>query len=218
MIQTTLLPVFISASVLLALSPGPDNIFVMTESARRGWRSGFVLTLGLCTGLIFHTLSVAFGLAALIRGSVLIFTLLKAAGALYLLFLAYRSLTPEDGTEGAAGAEGADGAGGAAAASPASRLYRRGIVMNITNPKVSLFFLAFLPQFADPNNGALMPQFLMLGLLFIAASLIVFTLLCIIAANAGRRLRQSARAQWLTGRFMALLYVGLALRLALGER
>ncbi len=215
MIQTTLLPVFISASVLLALSPGPDNIFVMTESARRGWRSGFVLTLGLCTGLIFHTLSVAFGLAALIRGSDLIFTLLKAAGALYLLFLAYRSITPKDGTDGA---DGADGAVGVAPASPASGLYRRGIVMNITNPKVSLFFLAFLPQFADPDNGALMPQFLMLGLLFIAASLIVFTLLCIIAANAGRRLRQSAGAQRLAGRFMALLYVGLALRLALGER
>ncbi|ABB23776.1 LysE family translocator [Pelodictyon luteolum] len=209
MIHTTLLPVFISASVLLALSPGPDNLFVVTQSARRGWRSGFILTLGLCTGLVFHTLSVAFGLAALIRGSLPVFTLLKAAGALYLLFLAYRALTSKCGP---------DDAGGASPAIPPVRLYRRGIVMNITNPKVSLFFLAFLPQFADPESGPLVPQFLLLGLIFIAATLPVFTLLSLIAGHAGGRLRRSERAQRITGRLSALLYIGLALRLALGER
>ncbi|TCD47144.1 LysE family translocator [Chlorobium sp. N1] len=209
MIDIQQLWVFCSASVLLSLSPGPDNLFVMAESARHGWRSGVLVTFGLCTGLLFHTLGVALGLAALVRGSLLLFTLLKWAGVLYLLFLAYSALraTGEDGS-----------AHDAAAAAPPFRLYRRGIVMNLSNPKVSLFFLAFLPQFADPNKGPLVPQLLLLGFLFMAAALLVFILISLIAGHAGSGLRRSGPARRILPRLSALVFLGLAVRLFFAER
>lgn len=208
MIPIDSLLVFFSASLLLALSPGPDNIFVLTQSALRGAFSGFIITLGLCTGLLVHTSAVAFGVAAIFKTSALAFSVLKYIGAGYLLYMAWKAFR----------ASPAEITAGNSSERSLSVLYRRGIIMNITNPKVSIFFLAFLPQFADPARGAMILQILLLGLLFILAALIVFGVVCILAGTIGDRLRRSPRTQNIINRLAGLVLVGLALKLATSER
>ena len=173
---------FFASSVLLALAPGPDNLFVMVQAAQRGKIAGLAVTLGLCTGLLVHTTAVAFGLAAVFAASALAFNLLKYLGAAYLLYLAWGAFTAGD----------AGGGEARAVDLPFARLYRRGIIMNITNPKVSIFFLAFLPQFADPKYGLLAPQMVLLGGLFILATILIFGGISVLAGACGARFRESA--------------------------
>ncbi len=200
--------VFFMASTLLALSPGPDNLFVLTQAAQRGRMAGIAVTGGLCTGLMVHTAAVALGVAAVFQASALAFSLLKFIGAAYLIYLAWQSFRT-----------GTDSVGGPAATQlNFPRLYRRGIIMNITNPKVSLFFLAFLPQFTDPGRGPLLPQILLLGLLFILSTILIFGGISILAGGIGARFRKSARAQIILNRLAGLVFVGLALKLALARR
>lgn len=205
---TDTLLVFFMASTLLALTPGPDNLFVLAQAAQRGKMAGIAVTGGLCTGLLVHTAAVAVGVAAIFQASSLAFSLLKCIGVAYLLYLAYQSFRA-----------GAETGGGSQAGSPGfSRLYGRGIVMNVTNPKVSLFFLAFLPQFTDPACGPLLPQILLLGLLFILSTILIFGGISILAGTIGARFRKSARAQIILNRLAATVFVALAVKLALARR
>lgn len=227
---------FFGVSVMLGLTPGPDNLFVLMQSATHGKRAGFVVLLGLCTGLLVHTAAVALGLAAVFATSALAFTVCKLVGAAYLAYLAWQAWRAPVGgspTEGAQ-AEGSqhegsqhEGSQGMAAQresapgiqGPALRsLYVRGIVMNLTNPKVILFFLAFLPQFVDAQRGAVAGQLLVLGLVFIAATLLAFGAIAWFAGSVGARLRQSVAAQQMLNRVAALVFAGLAVRLALQSR
>lgn len=208
MIEFKTILMFFTTSILLALAPGPDNLFVMTQAAQQGRRAGLLVTLGLCTGLLAHTAAVTFGLAALFTASAAAFTILKFTGAGYLLYLAALSFRSGTVTGPAAAA---DRLGSAA-------LYRRGIIMNITNPKVSIFFLAFLPQFVDPSKGALSLQFLLLGGVFIVATIIVFGAISILAGVFGERFRESAFVQKVLNRAAAGIFAGLALKLALAQR
>lgn len=199
---------FVAATVALALSPGPDNIFVLTQSALYGRSAGLTVTLGLCTGLIGHTAAVALGVAAIFATSSVAFNALKICGAAYLLYLAW----------GAFRAGAADIGSGPQSSLQGRQLYFRGVIMNITNPKVAVFFLAFLPQFADPDRGSLPGQMLMLGALFMAATLLVFGAIAIFAGYLGEWLRRSSSAQIGLNRFAGLVFVALALRLATAER
>lgn len=153
MIPVETLLTFFLASMLLALTPGPDNIFVLTQSSLYGKRSGLVVMLGLCTGLVVHSFAVALGVAVIFEQSALAFSALKLAGAGYLLYLAWQAFR--------ASATKIQGKGNGEIR--LLKLYGRGIIMNITNPKVSIFFLAFLPQFADPSKGPVWLQILILG-------------------------------------------------------
>ncbi|MFA6823165.1 MAG: LysE family translocator [Geobacter sp.] len=205
---TETLLAFFLASLVLAVAPGPDNLFVLTQAALRGRSAGLAVTLGLCTGLLVHTTAVALGLAALFAASALAFTLLKLCGAGYLLWLAWQAwrasstsirTAPEDQLSG-------------------WQLYRRGILMNITNPKVSVFFLAFLPQFADPARGPLTQQLLLLGAIFMVATILVFGGIALLAGMLGACLTRSPGLQRIMNRLTATVFVGLALKLALSER
>ena len=207
MIDPKILLIFFTTSVLLALSPGPDNLFVMTQAAQQGRKAGLFVTLGLCTGLLFHTTAVTFGLAALFKASAAAFTVLKCTGAGYLLYLAWGAFRAGTAT-GPMTAEHLDSA----------VLYRRGIIMNITNPKVSIFFLAFLPQFADPANGPLSLQLVLLGCIFILATIIVFGAISLLAGIFGEHFRKSAHVQKVLNRAAAWIFAGLALKLALAQR
>ncbi|HIJ96334.1 MAG TPA: LysE family translocator [Desulfuromonadales bacterium] len=208
MIEPTTLLMFFSTSILLALSPGPDNLFVMTQAAQQGRTAGLLVTAGLCTGLLAHTAAVTFGLAALFAASAAAFTLLKLTGAAYLLYLAVQAFRAGTDT-------------GPLSSVDHLRpvvLYRRGIIMNITNPKVSIFFLAFLPQFADPSKGHLSLQLMQLGGVFIIATLIIFGAISILAGVFGERFRQSSSAQKILNRAAAAIFTGLALKLVLAQR
>jgi threonine/homoserine/homoserine lactone efflux protein len=208
MIPVETLSIFFAASLLLAIAPGPDNIFVLTQSAMYGRTSGFFITLGLCTGLIVHTTAVAFGIAVIFQTSALAFTVLKIAGACYLLYLAWQAFRVKTIKAGS-GENNRLGFG---------KLYRRGIIMNVTNPKVSVFFLAFLPQFADPARGSLTFQLILLGAIFIIATMLIFGAVAILAGSIGQWIGRSEKAQLIMNRLTAAIFVALALKLALTER
>ncbi|MDO5673491.1 MAG: LysE family translocator [bacterium] len=210
---------FFIASIVLALAPGPDNIFVLTQSALYGWKQGLSVTIGLCTGLLVHTALVAGGVAALILASPLLFTALKTIGALYLLYLAWGAMRAGTTAQTVSAAANAP-PGLDSSHSPSLRLiqlYRRGIIMNITNPKVSIFFLAFLPQFTRPGHGPLIGQILWLGLLFILATILIFGGIAILAGNLGTKLQQSQRMQRRLNWAAAAIFAGLALHLLLSQ-
>jgi threonine/homoserine/homoserine lactone efflux protein len=198
---------FFLASVALALAPGPDNIFVLTQSALCGRKAGLLITLGLCTGLVVHTVAVAVGVAAVFATSAVAFNVLKSLGAAYLLYLAWKALSAN-----------VKKIERQAVDKPGSRqLYLRGIVMNVTNPKVAIFFLAFLPQFADPSLGAVAPQVFLLGIIFMVAALGVFGAIAYFSGLLGDWIQKSTSAQLLMNRVAGVVFAGLALKLLLAE-
>lgn len=210
---------FFGVAIVLALTPGPDNIFVLTQSAISGRLSGMLVVLGLCTGLIGHTVAVAVGIAALFRASPMAFTVLKLCGVAYLLYLAWLSLRPSrDKPDNPS--DSFDDTQPAPTLVPTRRygaLYRRGIIMNLTNPKVSLFFLAFLPQFTSPARGSVALQTLTLGALFMLATLLVFGAIAYFAGMIGERLQRSPQIQQRMNQLAGLIFIGLAVVLLLGE-
>lgn len=208
MISIEILFAFVAASALLAFAPGPDNIFVLTQSALSGRKAGILVTLGLCTGLIAHTVAVAAGVAAIFQVSALAFTLLKAVGAAYLIYLAWGAFR--------AGAEDIDSQ--ETSEISAAALYRRGIIMNITNPKVAIFFLAFLPQFTDPSSGNVSLQIISLGAIFMAVAFICFSLIAILSGFLSDLLRRSPKAQIYLNRVAGTVFIALAIKLATSER
>ena len=197
---------FFAASVLLALVPGPDNVFVLLHAAVHGARAGLLVVLGLCSGLLFHTAAVALGLASLLAASSAAFTALKALGAAYLLWLAWLSWRAPAGL----------GTGDSMPALGARQTYLRGVLMNISNPKVALFFLAFLPQFVQPAGGPVALQILQLGGVFMLATLLTFGAIALLAGRFGKLLQSSPRAQVGLNRLASVVFAGLALRLVLG--
>ncbi len=208
MIPIDILITFFAASALLALSPGPDNIFVLTQSALSGKLAGIVVTIGLCTGLIVHTLAVAFGVAVIFQASAIAFTILKICGAGYLLYLAWQAFR----TSAAQLPSGQNGG------SDYLKLYRRGIIMNITNPKVSIFFLAFLPQFADPGRGSLTLQLISFGGIFIVATVLVFGSIALMAGFLSQWFNRSEKGQQIMNRIAGTIFVALAINLVIIKR
>ncbi|MCP4367592.1 MAG: LysE family translocator [Deltaproteobacteria bacterium] len=208
MLSIETLITFFTASILLGLAPGPDNIFVLTQSALHGRCAGIVVMLGLCTGLIVHSMAVAMGVAVIFQTSAVAFSALKFIGACYLAYLAWKAFrasseriqSKPDGEVNR------------------WKLYCRGIIMNITNPKVSIFFLAFLPQFADPLRGPISLQILLLGGLFILSTILVFGGIALLAGTLGQWLNRSDHAQKILNKVAGTVFLGLALKLATTER
>lgn len=199
---------FSSVSILLALAPGPDNIFVLTQSMLFGRKSGFIVTLGLATGLVFHTSIVAFGLSVIFRTSLFAFNMLKYIGAVYLLYLAWQTFR----------SEGRIKTGAVKDSIPPAHLYRRGIIMNVTNPKVSIFFMAFLTQFTKPSNGSITLQIFILGMIFMFFTLLVFGSISQVAGMIGSYISRSDKiTNWLN-RIAGTVFLGLALKLVFTER
>ena len=188
---------FSGTAFILAALPGPDSLFVLTQSALRGARTGLALTLGLCTGLVLYSIAVAFGVALIFQTSPLAFTLLKFVGTAYLLYLSYSAYrakpSPLEPTKADSG-----------------RTYLRGVLMNLSNPKVAIFFLAFLPQFTSPEWGNLTVQMLTLGALMVVCTCIVFSLMSLLAGTLNSRLRKSERS---LNRVSAVFIFCLALKL-----
>ncbi len=205
---------FFGVSLLLGITPGPDNLFVLVQSAQRGWRAGMAVVLGLCAGLVVHTAAVALGLAALFAASVTAFTVLKYLGAAYLAWLAWQSLRPHAQTAQGAGSSPATPVPAARPAAGMWRMVGRGMVMNLTNPKVLIFFLAFLPQFANPGLGSVALQIMLLGVVFMLATMLVFGAIAVFSGTFGTLLLHSERAQRWLNRAAGMVFLGLAVRLA----
>jgi threonine/homoserine/homoserine lactone efflux protein len=205
MFDANTLVMFFTASILLALAPGPDILYVITQSMLKGRSAGIMVTLGLCTGLIGHTTAVAFGVAVLFQTSALAFTILKFAGAAYLLYLAWKSFSASEGAINLQ--KGTE--------TSSWYLYRRGVIMNITNPKVSIFFLAFLPQFSNPSKGSIPLQLLLLGGMFILSALAVFSSISYLASMIGGWFLKSRRAEKILNITAGTIFTALAIKLVL---
>lgn len=169
----SLLLSFLGAAVVLTLMPGPDNLFVLAQSISQDKQAGIATSLGLCSGLVVHISAAAVGISALLYQSSVAFSIVKYLGAAYLLYLAFQALrerkqptllkNQQDRTYKA--------------------LYRKGIIMNILNPKVSLFFLALLPQFVNQQAGHAALQMVVLGLIFIVQAFVIFAIISIFASS-----------------------------------
>ena len=167
---------FIGASIILSLIPGPDNIFVLTESLTKGQRNGIAISIGLSLGVLIHTLAAATGLSIIIQKSAVAFSVIKYFGAAYLLYLAFNALKDKQPTLHFDKASKEK-------KTPFSKLIKKGFLMNILNPKVALFFIAFLPQFTTIGGINITVQMIILGLLFMLQALIVFSLISILSGR-----------------------------------
>lgn len=200
---------FVAASLLVIVAPGPDNVYVLTRGVAQGREVALASAWGMCSGLLFHTTLAALGLSAILARSAVAFSVVKYAGAAYLVYLGIRALLSRE--EFAASAEEAH-------TTRLRSFFLRGLTMNILNPKVAVFFLAFLPQFANPAAGGAALRLVALGLIFALLSVIVFSAIAIFAGLLGERLSSNPRfvnvLRWLTG----CVLVGLGLRLALSGR
>ena len=169
---------FLTASILLTLAPGPDILYLLTKSLSDGAKCGIILACGLVSGIIFHTTLVMVGVAALIKSSATAMLLLKVFGAAYLLFLAFGAFkSARAGKKQLGMRKNSSEIKGAAA------IYKRGVLMNVLNPKVLLFFLAFLPQFVNLSSEGASLQILFLGFVFAAQALIIFSCVALFAGR-----------------------------------
>ncbi len=201
---------FTGISVMLTLMPGPDILFVIAQSVTHSRRDGIAVALGLCTGLVVHTTAAVLGVSALLYHSSVAFQVLKWAGALYLFILAFQALREAEEP-------------GGSEESPLARrhfaaLYRRGIFMNLLTPKVSLFCLAFFRPFVSPHAGSISWQMAVLGAVFTAQALVVFTSVSVITHRLGRNILKSATSSKWGNRTKAGIYVLLGARLVFMER
>ena len=196
---------FLLASLFLAITPGPDNLYVLMQSVVYGYKTGVFITLGLCTGLIMHTAAVALGLTLLLQSSLYVLPLLKLFGAGYLVYLSWQSYRAAAIEISLQNHE----------ALTTFQSYQRGIILNVSNPKVGLFFLAFLPQFTNIDQGSLVEQTLLLGGVFIAITVIVFTGVALIASSLSDFLIGAPGVQKVMHRVTALVLLGLALHLVI---
>lgn len=205
-VEPAVLLAFAGAGLALNLTPGADMMYTLGQGLRSGRRAAMAANAGIAMGGLVQTLLAALGLGALVAAHPLAFDLIRWAGVVYLLVLAVQALRA--GPVVAARAVAAQGAG---------RVFVQAMVVNLLNPKVILFILALLPQFIDPARPVL-PQFMLLGLVFATGGFVVNGLVGVFAGSIGQRLAQSAGlARWL-GRASAVIFAGLALRLALMQR
>jgi threonine/homoserine/homoserine lactone efflux protein len=201
-------PLFLASGILLNLTPGQDTVYVVGRSAAQGRRAGLASAFGIGAGSVVHTFAAAFGLSYVLMQSSAAFEAVRLAGAAYLAFLGIRMLF----TGG--GAIPADPGGGAASA---ASLFRKGMLTNLLNPKVALFFLSFLPQFIDPGNPYGPLPFLLLGLTFVATGTAWCCVLALSAARFSRTLRSRAGLQKMLHRLAGGVFILLGIRLALRD-
>ncbi|WP_242333675.1 MULTISPECIES: LysE family translocator [Anaeromyxobacter] len=203
------LALFVAATLALTLTPGPAVLFIVARSMSLGRRAGFLSVLGVGLGNTVHAAAAALGLAALLASSPVAFSFVRYLGAAYLVLLGVRRVLDRGGSLGAADA-------GAAPAAPRSIL-RQGFLVAALNPKTALFFLAFLPQFADPARASMAAQVLALGLLFVALAVVTDSGYVLVAGGLGGWLRRNPafarRERYLSG----AIYVGLGALSALAR-
>ncbi|GAB2778426.1 LysE family translocator [Salinimicrobium soli] len=194
---------FLTASVLLTLSPGPDIIYVLVQGVTNGKKYGIVTALGLVSGIIIHTSLVAFGISAIIKQSEMLFFIIRLLGAAYLFYLAWQvfksdpkiafSTTAVDGKKGL------------------FSLFKRGFLMNVLNPKVAIFFLAFFPGFLWDPTGNTVLQFYLLGFIFLLQAFIIFSTVSILAGKISKYLQSHPHSGLIFKWLQVLVFLGIGI-------
>src|SRR5450830_1472970 len=198
---------FLIAAMMLTLAPGPDNIYVLTRGLAQGKKAGLVAALGFSSGLFFHTLLAVLGFAAVIKAYPAAYHFLQYAGAAYLVYLGIRTLR-------SAASMSLD-----TTMTPVSlsRIYWQSVLANILNPKVTLFFIAFLPQFVNSQADYVPAQMLLLALIFIVQALAIFSAIAFFSGIVGAYFQRQAGAALYLNRIAGCAFVGLGIRIALPE-
>ncbi|MDC6367418.1 MULTISPECIES: LysE family translocator [Flavobacteriaceae] len=200
---------FFVASAALAISPGPDNIFVLTQSISNGIKSGLATVMGLVSGCLVHTTLLAFGVSEVIKRSDTLFFAIKLFGALYLLYLAYKIYQSDasillDKEK--------------SPSKSVSQLFRIGFTMNVLNPKVTIFFLAFFPGFLFSKEISTVAQFYVLGLIFMVTAFVIFGLIAVLAGYISNYLTKYPKAGLYLKWLQIFVFLGIAGYLLLSEK
>jgi len=198
---------FVAAGLALNFTPGPDMLYVAARGASEGRSAGIASALGIGAGTLFHIAVVALGLAALLQAVPVAYLALRIAGAVYLVYLGIRALRSRT-TLSLQRIEPA----------PLPAVFWQGVITNVLNPKVALFFLAFLPQFVDPSRGNPVVQIVVLGLVFDFNGTLVNLAVALGSSRAASRLRNANRASRILQRVTGVLFIGLGVRLAFAGR
>lgn len=197
---------FLSVSFALNIAPGPDLLYILTKTIANGKKAGIASALGVCTGALFHVFLAAFGLSAIIASSAIAFTLVKVIGACYLIFLAYQSFR-SSGTS-------LDISNATQSQETPFSAFRQGILIDILNPKVAIFFMAFLPQFIRKDHGSVPFQLLYLGLIIVVIAIIVEVIYVLVASKLIEKVRGSKKITMWIDRSIGTVFLGLGIKLA----
>lgn len=199
---------FVAAALVVLIIPGPAVLYILARSLGQGRRAGLVSVLGLSAGALVHVAAATAGLSAILLASASAFTVVKMLGAGYLIYLGFRTLLVRAA------------AAGPAVAAPTSmrRIFADGVLVSVLNPKIALFFLAFLPQFVDAGRGPVPPQILGLGLLYVALALVTDSAYAVVAGTLRQRIRGRTMEGPLPRYASGLLYIGLGVGTAIAGR
>jgi len=198
---------FLLAGILLNLTPGNDTIFILSRSIAQGKQAGMMSVLGIATGSLIHTTLAAFGLSIIIAKSIIAFNIIKYAGAIYLVYIGYKMLTDRSqlSTDISLAEKKVN----------LQKVYRDGVITNVLNPKVALFFIAFLPQFIDVRSGDTIFPFLVLGITFTITGAIWCLILANFASVISHRLKSNKRFSWYINKVCGMVLIGLGIKVAL---
>lgn len=208
MFEVSTLLTYLLACGAIVLAPGPAQVLVLARTVNDGRRSGLLTGVGLNTGTIFHAVAAAFGLSAILMTSAIAFSVVKYLGAAYLIYLGIKALINKDVQQSTASKETLS----------AGQAFVKSFLIGVLNPKVALFFLAFLPQFVDESQGYVFWQFLALGLILAALDVVYESVLVLTIGFFGKSLTENRRIAIWRERFTGLVLLGLGIRLALTER
>lgn len=209
---TDLLPtnvlLFVTASLALLISPGPNVMYIMTRSIDQGRTAGLVSVVGVASATCFHILAAALGLSAILLSSALAFDIVKYVGAAYLIYLGIQKFRSrdEDDTEVSIQKQ------------PLGKIYKQGLIISLLNPKTALFFFAFLPQFVDPSHGSVTAQIILLGLIFVMLGALTDGTYAIVSSLLSGWLRGNRRFKKVQRYVSGTVFVGLSITAALAGR
>ncbi|TAL45561.1 MAG: LysE family translocator [Chitinophagaceae bacterium] len=195
---------FLSVSILINLSPGPDMLYTAARSLSQGTRAGLVSALGIFAGCLFHITAAVFGLSAIIAQSAFWFSVIKYAGALYLIYLGVKSLLNIKPTQTEIAALDVI---------PLKKIFLQGLITNLLNPKVAIFFLSFLPQFVNPSSVHIKEQIIFLGLWFDVQGVLILMLVALLTGYFSRLLKQNKKFWKWQDKITGLILVALGIRM-----
>jgi RhtB (resistance to homoserine/threonine) family protein len=201
---------FLITGILLNLTPGQDTMYIIGRSIAQGRKAGIASALGIGTGTIVHTVAAAFGLSAILMTSSSVFEIIKYLGAAYLFYLGIQMIFKKQTSPGIETDEGKQ--------LKISSVYKKGILTNILNPKVALFFLAFLPQFIDPSNNYGMLPFIILGLTFVTTGTLWCIIVAVFSSAFSAKLRKNLYIKKILDKLCGILFIGLGIKMALQKR
>ena len=203
---------FILAAILLNLTPGTDSVYIITRSISQGQKAGLYSVLGITSGSLIHTLLASLGLSVLLASSPMAFMIVKYIGAAYLCYLGLKMLLSQP-SNAIANNLSKDKATGNQHKVDNWQIYKQGVLTNLFNPKVALFFIAFFPQFIDANYAYGMVSFLILGLTFASTGLIWCSCLALLAARFSKKLRENPSVETILNKISGVVFIGLGIKL-----